>query len=212
MESLTKKASGDLHLHIGPERIILTDGLQPFGFQTGSGAIVVQAQASFPPGYERPEKNAFPGLHATIVSRDKDECWQRWHPAPENGLGPTVEGAVAALRDGTILLLEWIADAPHESGMFKGKLCESRDDFQTVQGPIACAIDLPQAKTDFDDVGHSYSGVTFHRTLLELPNGDLLATIYCWFHGDDTSCPYQPNMNKTRVVVLRSSDRGCSWQ
>jgi len=212
MKNFDPNGADLLQVNIGPERIVFTDGLQPFGFQTSSGAIVVQAQLSWPPGYQRPAQDAFPGLPGTIVSRDGGQNWRRWHPAPDQGLGPTIEGSATALRDGTTLLLEWIAGAPDENGMGRGKLWESKDDFQTVQGPFECVIDLPQARIGFDDQGHPYSGVTFHRTLLELPNGDLLATVYCWFEGDDTPCPYQPNMKKTRAVLLRSKDRGRSWQ
>lgn len=200
-----------LQVKIGSERIVLTDGLQPFGFKTSDGTLVVQAQLSYPPG-QRPEKDVFPGLPGNAVSRDRGQTWQRWRPAPEQGLGPMIEGAVTTLRDGSTLLLDWIASTPDENGKRTGKLWESKDNFQTLQGPFTCTVHLPQALTGFDDGGMPYSGVTFHRTLLELPDGDLLATVYCWFEGDDTPCPYQPSMKKFRTVLLRSKDRGMSWQ
>lgn len=198
---------------IGPERIVLTDGLQPFGFKTQAGTVVVQAQLSIPPSVPKPAKNAYPGLPGTVVSRDGGRSWTHWRPAADQGDGPLIEGAVTQLRDGTILLLNWIADEPGTDGRsWTGKLWESRDDFRTVTGPVPFTIDMPQAKTGYDDGGHPYSGITFHRTLLELPGGDLLATVYCWFAGDDTPCPYQPRMCKFRTVLLRSADRGRSWR
>lgn len=199
-------------LKVGPERMVLTDGLQPFAFKGAGDTIVVQAQLTFPPGYEPPAHNSFPGLPGNAVSRDGGQTWQRWKPKPEQGLGPVIEGSAKLLRDGTILLLDWIADVPDESGKWRGQLWESHDNFETVQGPINCTIDMPLAKAGYDDGGHPYSGVTFHRSLLELPDGSLLASVYCWFEGDDTPCPYQPTMNKLRVVVLRSMDRGRSWE
>ncbi|MEO6907334.1 MAG: sialidase family protein [Abditibacteriaceae bacterium] len=200
-----------LQVDIGPERIVMTDGLQPFGFKTRSGSIVVQAQLAYPPG-QRPERDVFPGLPGTVVSRDGGKTWRRWQPATEQGLGPMIEGAVTTLRDGTTVLLEWLASTPDENGKRTARLWASSDDFETLQGPSLCAVDLPQAVTGFDDGGLPYSGVTFHRTLLELPHGDLLATLYCWFESDDTPCPYMPSMKKMRTVLLRSTNRGESWR
>jgi len=202
----------EFEVKVGPERMVLTDGLQPFAFKGAGNTVVVQAQLTFPPGYEPPARNSFPGLPGNAISRDGGQTWRRWKPQPEQDLGPVLEGSAKLLRDGTILLLDWIADVPDDSGKWHGQLWESKDNFETVQGPIRCPIDLPQAKMGYDDCGHPYSGVTLHRSLLELPDGSLLASAYCWFEGDDTPCPYQPTMNKFRVVVLRSTNRGRSWQ
>src|ERR1041385_4158501 len=98
-------------IECGPERIVLTDGLQPFGFRTASGKIIVQALTSFPVGYRPPEKNRWPGMTATVVSRDEGRSWQVWQPntwgdrkrSEEYGLGPVTEGAATALNDGTFL-------------------------------------------------------------------------------------------------------------
>ena len=81
-----------------------------------------------------------------------------------------------------------------------------------MRGPLVCRIDLPQAKGGFDDTGRPYSGVTFHRTILALPGGELLATIYCWFHEDNLPSSYEAKMNRYRCVLLRSSDRGETWR
>jgi len=200
------------NVQIGPERIVLTDALQPFAFKGDGDTLVVQGQLSFPPGYVPPAKNSFPGIVGVAVTRNNGDTWQRWKPAPEQGMGPVIEGSATLLRDGTILVLEWIADVPDESGLWRGQIWESADNFETLQGPFQTKIDLPLAKSGFDDGGHPYAGVTFHRSLLELPDGALLASVYCWFEGDDTPCPYMPSMNKFRTVVLRSEDRGRSWK
>jgi hypothetical protein len=123
-----------------------------------------------------------------------------------------IEGAGAVLQDGTVLICEWIADGPDEQGNFTMHTWESRDNLATLEGPFPGIIPLPQAKIGYDDCGHPYTGVTFHRTLLQLPCGDLLATVYCWFTGDNTPCPYQPRMCKFRCILLRSGDRGRTWR
>lgn len=218
---------------VGPERIILTDGLQPYVFRTGQGALFCQAQLSFPPGYRPPAENAFPGLPGNVISRDGGRSWQRWaYPPPQDEsealktgrgsywdqvtttaqLGPTIEGAAAALRDGTVLMLDWVGRGPDEQGWFEGRLWESGDDLATLAGPVPWRVHLPQAKAGRDDGGHPFRAVCIHRTLLELPEGELLATAYGWFHGDETPVGYRPEMWKTRSFLLRSGDRGRSWR
>lgn len=197
---------------IGPERIVLTDGLQPFAYRTPAGTLLLQAQASLPPGYQFNTINQYPGLIATVISRDDGMSWTRWAPTPEQGEGPVTEGAFTTLADGTLLVMNWIAVPTADDGRWGVSLWESNDDFRSVRGPISAVIDLPQATMGYDDGGHPYSGVTFHRSLLALPDGDLLASVYCWFKGDDTPCPYQPRMHKFRTILLRSSDRGRSWR
>ena len=199
-------------IECGPERLVLTDGLQPFGFRTASGKIIVQAQTTFPVGYRQPERNRWPGMIATVVSKDDGRSWALWHPKPEQGLGPVTEGAATPLSDGTFLMLNWVAEFTAPGAPWAGKRWLSRDDFATVEGPLDMEVEIPQAKIGFDDGGAPYGAVTFHRTVMEIPGGDLLAAAYCWFEGDDTPSTYQPNMCKMRSVLLRSADRGRHWR
>lgn len=222
-------------IDVGPERQVFSDALQPFMLVTGQGTIFIQGQLRFPPGYQPPAANAYPGIPGNVISRDGGKTWTRWkyerpgdaayrptgQPAVDAYLtrpevGPIFEGAAVALRDGTVLIHEWIAQGPDAGGTYTSRLWESRDDLATLEGPFATRVHLPEGKGGFDDCGHPYSGLTFHRTILELPEasagpGVLLACVYCWFKGDDTPCPYQPRMNKFRCVLLRSADRGRTW-
>ena len=201
-----------MKIEVGPERIVHTDGIQPFMFQSVKGTLFNQSQLSFPPGYVPPAKNSFPGLPGNVISRDQGRTWKLWKPKPDQGMGPTIEGAVVQLKDGRVAIFDWIADGPSSDGIFTGQRWESGDDCETFDGPKSFTIHLPEARGGFDDSGHPYSGLTFHRTVLQLPSGDLLAVIYCWFKGDDTPCPYQPRMCKFRTVLLRSKDFGLSWK
>jgi hypothetical protein len=205
------KEKKPLRISIGPEQIILPGGLQPFMFKSDKGTLVLQAQLPFPKDYVQPEKNAYPGYPGTVRSVDGGRTWQVWQPAPDQGAGPIIEGSVANLRDGTILLIEWVAEGPQPGGYFFGKVWESSDEWSTLKGPFRASIHLPQAKSGFDDGGRPYGGVNFHRTLIELPDGALLATAYGWFEGDDTPSAYMKTMNKFRSILLRSTDRGRSW-
>src|SRR5688572_10361130 len=152
-----------LTVSVGPERIVLTDGLQPFLFSTRAGTLVAQAQLTYPPNHVHAERDWYPGLPGTVVSRDGGKSWRRWLPSPElrtgphqggevgehhgwrhgaRGLGPIFEGAATQLRDGTILVLNYATDGPSSEGTWWAKLWESDDDFTTVRGPIYVTIDM----------------------------------------------------------------------
>lgn len=202
-----------LRVEVGPERIILTDGLQPVLLRTSKGTLYVHAGASTPPGWGFARRNIFPfAFLRHAISRDGGDTWKRWLPASEQGVGPVTEGCAAELSDGAVLMLEWIASGPTSKGEWGGGFWESHDDLETLEGPEPMTIHLPQGRGGFDDCGNPYSGLTFHRTLLQLPDGDLLATCYGWFEGDVTPCPYRPEMCKFRCILLRSSDRGRHWR
>jgi hypothetical protein len=200
-----------LEVTIGPEQILLPGGLQPFMFQSHKGTLVVQAQMPFPPGYVQPAKNAYPGYPGSIRSTDFGKSWKPWKPTSEQGAGPIFEGNVTQLKDGTILIVEWVAEGPQPDGNFIGKLWESGNDWETLKGPFESKVFLPQAKSGFDDGGRPYGGVNFHRTLIEMPNGELLATAYGWFKEDVTPSSYMKTMMKFRSVLVRSKDRGRNW-
>jgi hypothetical protein len=81
-----------------------------------------------------------------------------------------------------------------------------------------CApLDTPNAAALTGDDGASSPGFLMHHGILELPNGDLLATVYGNNSEDRTddnrSDGYPPSfgMYKSRVMVVRSSDRGRTW-
>lgn len=201
-----------LRVELGPERIIFTDGLQPFMFRSRKGTLWFQAGTTPPVGWVAPQKNVAPPV-ANLVSRDNGKTWKRACLRPDQGMGPVVLGGEClSLADGREYLLEWMADGPDAKGEWRGRYWESHDDLATLEGPKTTTIHLPQARGGFDDSDQPYSGMTIHRTLLQLPNGDLLATAYCFFEGDTTPCTYQPTMFKSRVILLRSQDGGKFWR
>lgn len=194
-----------IRVHIGPERIVLREGLQPFLFQTQAGRLVVLAQMPVPLGTQ------FPGVWGTMVSDDHGESWRAWTQEGIPGGSPFHEGCATQLRDGTILLLQWSARGPEPGGVWISKLWESRDNWESVQGPFDARMVLPEAKGGFDDEGHPVPEVFLHRSLIEMPDGTLLLVAYGWFHGDDTPSTYRPSMKKFRTLLLRSADRGRNW-
>ncbi len=209
----------------------MSGGLQPFMLRTGRGTLLVQSQLRFPPGYIPPAENAYPGIPGNVVSRDNGATWQVWNvaregaapPAPSGSpfwdnvmrqreTGPVFEGAAVALRAGPVLIQEWTVEGPDASGKMTGRVWESHDDLQTLRDPVESVIQLPQSKSGVDDQGRPYAGLTFHRSLIEMPDGELLACGYCWFKEDTAPSTYRPQMLKFRTVLLRSSDRARTWR
>ena len=78
---------------------------------------------------------------------------------------------------------------------------------------MAITFNLPGGRFtgSTDDGGRNYGALRLHRRILELPNGDLLTTLYGRFEGDVTPAAYMPTMRRTRVVLLRSTNRGRHW-
>jgi hypothetical protein len=207
------QGTGNRHLRIAvePEVQVLSGGLQPFLFQSDRGTLVVQSQWPYPFDYQFPAIDRYPGLVANAVSRDGGASWTLWKPAEGQGHGPIFEGSVVQLDERTIRIFEWVASVPDADGVLTGQYWDSTDEYSTVQGPTPFRIYLPRAVGGFDDNGRPYSGVTFHRSVLRLTSGDLVATVYCWFAEDTIPSSYEAKMNRFRCVLLRSGDDGLTW-
>lgn len=205
------EADGRLRLSFGEERMVLPRGLQPSLLRTATGALVVQAQVP-----EKPFptlRMVYPSAMETRISRDDGKSWTKIPLKPgENGLN--MEGGATQLRDGTIIALDTYITPGKNPGEGIGQLYTSTNDWRTLDGPQDVIFDLPNA--DFycskDDGGHPHDAQRLHRRILELPNGDLLATFYGWIKGDNTPSTYMPTMMKSRVMLARSKDRGQHWK
>ena len=147
--------AGPLNVALGPERVILNDGSQPYLFVSAKGTLVVQAQ--------RPRRVStdYPGVYSTIVSRDGGKTWQSWSPTKNQAEGPFIEGSVAQMKDGSILILEWVARGPHSGGNFRGKIWRSDNEWKTITGPFEATFYLPEGKGGFDDGGNPVDGCSF---------------------------------------------------
>lgn len=205
------EADGRLRLGFGEERMVMPQGLQPSLLVTRDGTMVVNAQLP-----EKPypsNRMTYPYMISTVVSRDRGTTWAEFPRKPgDNGLN--MEGGAIQLRDGTILALDTYVTPGKQPGQGIGQLYTSKDDWRSLQGPKDVPFDLPG--TDFygstDDGGRPHVALRAHRRILELPNGDLLATLYGWKKGDRTPSTYNPRMMKTRMLLVQSKDRGEHWE
>jgi hypothetical protein len=190
---------------------VLPRGLQPSLLCTTSGTLVLQAQVPDKP-FPSNRMTYFSAM-STRVSRDGGASWTEIPLKPgENGLN--MEGGALQLRDGTILALDTYIMPGKRPDEGIGQLYTSTDDWRTLQGPKDVTFDLPGIEFygSTDDGGRPHSAQRLHRRILELPNGDLLTTIYGWMKGDKTPATYAPKMMKTRVMLARSTDRGEHWR
>jgi hypothetical protein len=204
------EADGALRLSFGPETRVIAGGLQPSLLCTASDTLIVQAQLPQQP-VPTPRMH-YPYALGTVISRDLGKTWTPIPLKPgDNGLN--MEGGAIQLHDGTILALDTYVTPGEQPGQGVGQIYTSTDDWHTLQGPIDVPFDLPGTKFDgsSDDGGRPHAAQRAHRRIIELPGGDLLATLYGWKQGDHTPCPYAPKMIKTRMLLVRSHDRGQHW-
>jgi formylglycine-generating enzyme required for sulfatase activity len=126
---------------------------------------------------------------------------------------PSLGSAHCRLRDGTILAVHTLDSVVGTRpflwpdplvGKTTFTVMVSTDDWQTVE-PVEASLFVPLGK-QFQPV----------RGLMELEDGALLMALYGWNHGDEvrednTMFPIADQCYKTRVILVRSTDRGRSW-
>ena len=198
-------------MKFGPERMIRNEGLQPSMLCTKSGTLIVQAQL---PKKPYPQDRIFyPYAMSTVVSRDGGNSWKEL-PLKEGENGVNMEGGIIQLNDGTILAFEtYVTPDPTDPNKGEGLLFHSKDDYRSLDGPVPITFNIPGANFhgSSDDGGRPHAAMRLHRRVVELPNGDLMTTLYGWLQGDNTPSGYTPTMRKTRVMLLRSKNRGRHW-
>lgn len=204
-----------LSVSVGPERIIFAGGLQPGLFRSAKGTLFVFG-------------SNINGGGVNLVSRNNGQSWERWLPPkppaevyghadnpfnpPPSGQIPSVPcGAYCALRDGRVLALDTWANGPNPSGEFLSHLWVSTDDLASFQRKDI-RVRHPRGRAGVDDGGIPCPGLCFCRSLLEMPDGGLLATGYGWCEGDTTPCGYLPSASRSRAMVFRSDDGGHTWR
>jgi len=200
-----------LRLSFSEEQLVLPGGLQPSMLCTKSGALVVMAQV---PGKPAPATRiSFFSPMNTVVSRDLGESWTRL-PEQAGAKSLNMEGGAIQLRDGRILALDTYITPGAAPGQGLGMLFTSANDFRTLEGPVEMQFDLPNINfyASSDDGGRPHAAERLHRRIIELPDGDLLATFYGHQKGDATPSTYQPRMMKARSMLARSSDGGGHWK
>ncbi len=142
-------------------------------------------------------------VHGSYYSTDNGQTWTK-RKTGTIGVGPK------QLRDGRVLSLDY-RTLPIEgrSGWYRGKRYVSSDNGRTVDGPLAAEFHVPLAKAAH---GHAFHpGPLYMRSMVERPDGRLVALMAGWFLGDDVPCPHSPRRPYSRTYTCESHDGGKTW-
>lgn len=216
-----------------PRRKVARDS-QVFHFHRKDGTRITAID-----GKRTAEHGRDSAMAATLWSTDDGQTWT-WREGPSDDAafyGPATAGEKAAIQlrgSGEILSISATSlpmkrNVPGNEGFFEKHpnfigatqryyLNQRRSVDGWQQASRECGLlDTPNAVPIHGDNGRSSPGFILQHGLIELPNGDLLATLYGNNEGDQTDAyradGYPPsfNMYKCRVIVVRSSDGGRTW-
>lgn len=139
--------------------------------------------------------------HAMVRSTDGGKSWyfHRYLYFPMVVAGDA--HVIAQLRNG--LILE-IPNNVHAMGQdeFYAPLWKSSDEGRTFHGPYDAPLMLPKGCVEtVPAAGRTLADIRFYRSIVELANGELLASMYGVFRGE----------RKYRCFLVRSRDEGKTW-
>lgn len=149
-----------------------------------------------------------------VVLRHDKGIWSSdgGHTWKEGPRGPDDKTAIN-LGNGEVLSI-YRTSVKGNDGKFSLTQRRSLDNWKTVQQETAL-LDTPQATATGGDDGDSHDGLLMHHGAIRLANGDLMATMYGNFKGDNIPAdgyPAELHMLKVRTVVVFSSDKGRTWR
>ena len=144
-----------------------------------------------------------------LISTDTGKTWS-------NTGWPGDSACLGVLSDGTVLAMGYINNVRRMApGKFSYPRWVSRDNWKTWEGPLDTPVSIPRATGGTGDGMEAFHGPLFWRSLLELPEGRLVATMYGYFEGDTvpiTGFKRVEGFNKYRTLLVESKDRGASWE
>ncbi|MFA6569145.1 MAG: sialidase family protein [Victivallales bacterium] len=203
-------------LKFSAETIVAASAMQPCMFRAASGDLLAcgvcwhyQNDGKLIYG----EKYRYPGMARWLVSHDQGNSWQEVQYVGETGHGQDVVVSGIELPDGRYLLYEMYTLPTDKAGHFMARLWIAQNGFRNIEGPIGAPISVPEAVPNCDDNGgQNVGGPCLWRSIVQLPSGDLLATAYGRFRGDDTPVDHMPSSKKCRCFLIISRDEGHSWK
>ena len=98
-------------------------------------------------------------------------------------------------------------------GKFSLRIHRSTNNWKTIETEQA-ELDIPNASYTVTGSGGRVDGFLFHHGLVQLPNGDLVGSMYGNYEGDVLLCagyPTELNQRKYRTIVVFSKDKGKTW-
>ncbi|MBN2312172.1 MAG: exo-alpha-sialidase, partial [Candidatus Hydrogenedentes bacterium] len=143
-------------------------------------------------------------LYTSLISTDNGMTWAKRED------GRTIGAGAQQLRSGRVLGMGY-RTKPIEGrpGWYRGDRFVSEDGGRSVTGPLDAEFHVPQAKPA---MGHAFHpGPLFMRSIVERPDGSLVALMAGWFKGDDAPCPHNPERPYSRTYTCESTDGGETW-
>jgi hypothetical protein len=131
-----------------------------------------------------------------------------WKPGPES----PGEKVAIDLGHGEILSINRNSKR-RPDGKYTLRQHRSLDNWKTSADEQA-VLNIPLASFSTTGSGGRVDGFLFHHGILQLPNGDLIGTMYGNYVGDTELCagyPAELNQRKYRTVVVFSKDKGRTW-
>ena len=152
-------------------------------------------------------------------SRDGGRTWSRHRPYifPLSDATRPRRGAIVTLKDSTILLVaRYTRRHEQKQDVCVTEVYRSTDSFASYEGPKRGLLHVPNVAAGTDEYGQPVAGPIFEHSIVELSNGDLLAGMWGWFDEDQTPVDYPDRwkkwrLRKSRVLLVRSNDKGDSW-
>jgi hypothetical protein len=98
-------------------------------------------------------------------------------------------------------------------GKFSLSMQRSTNNWKTIETEQA-ELDIPHASYTVTGSGGRVDGFLFHHGLVQLPNGDLVGSMYGNYEGDVLLCagyPTELNQRKYRTIVVFSKNKGKTW-
>jgi hypothetical protein len=138
----------------------------------------------------------------THASNDDGKTWEPLAtPIPRPNLMP--DGSIA----GTVYRAYPVEG---KDGEYRGKLLRSTDGGRTISTAIETRVLIPLARAA---LGHGHHvGPLFGRSLVALPSGEWLSSMYGWFKGDTEPDRYRKGGTMRRSYIGLSRDKGKTWE
>lgn len=171
-----------LDVRIGETQTIVPEGSYLSLFKCNDGSLVVGGKRS----------------------NDAGKTWQA---------GRSFHTGAFQFPDGEIVQLGFSTKKTDREGYFSTQLTRSLDNGRTAKSETT-TLHVPEGSGGTGDDGSWFEGPVADHAIVQLRDGSLLATMYGQFKTDRVPVPTMPkkwNCFKYRTFVVRSTDRGKTW-
>ena len=189
------------HKFNGPFEVLVSQPQTVYVSPSGTGVEILKLAngAVVYNGMQRP------GM--SYISYDKGKSWRKTVPAEGSTIG--------VLSDGTLIVMGYTKGVRQIGpGEFIYPRWVSHDNWKTWKGPLDSRVHIPGATGGTGDDRVAFNGPLFWNSILQMPDGRLLATMYGYFEGDEvpiSGFKPVPGFYRYRSLLVESRNRGADW-